>query len=79
MMDKLKLIDRGLHAKRLLEDDLLKDCFDRIEKDIFDEWRTTGLNDYDQRTDLFLTLNCLERLKARLRAILDDGNIASRS
>lgn len=78
-MDKLKLIDRGLHAKRLLEDELLKDCFDRIEKDIFDEWRTTGLNDYDQRTDLFLTLNCLERLKARLRAILDDGNIASRS
>lgn len=79
MTDKLKLIDRGLHAKRLLEDELLKDCFDRIEKDIFDEWRTTGLNDYDQRTDLFLTLNCLERLKARLRAILDDGNIASRS
>lgn len=78
-MDKLKLIDRGLHAKRLLEDELLKECFDRIEKDIFDEWRTTGVNDYDQRTDLFLTLNCLERLKARLRAILDDGNIASRS
>lgn len=79
MMDKLKLIDRGLNAKRLLEDELLKECFDRIEKDIFDEWRTTGVNDYDQRTDLFLTLNCLERLKARLRAILDDGNIASRS
>lgn len=78
-MDKLKLIDRGLNAKRLLEDELLKECFDRIEKDIFDEWRTTGVNDYDQRTDLFLTLNCLERLKARLRAILDDGNIASRS
>lgn len=78
-MDKLKLIDRGLNAKRLLEDELLKECFDRIEKDIFDEWRTTSVNDYDQRTDLFLTLNCLERLKARLRAILDDGNIASRS
>lgn len=78
-MDKAQQVIRGQHAKRLLEDDLLIECFDRIEKDIFDEWRTTGVNDYDQRTDLFLTLKCLERLKARLRAILDDGNLASRS
>ena len=78
-MDKHQQVLRGQHAKRLLEDDLLIECFDRIEKDIFDEWRTTGVNDYDQRTDMFLTLKCLERLKARLRAILDDGNLASRS
>lgn len=78
-MDKQKLIDRGHHAKRLLEDELLADCFARIEKDIFDEWKDTSVHSYDERTDLFLTLKCLERLKARLRAILDDGNIASRS
>ncbi len=78
-MDKQQQVIRGQHAKRLLEDDLLIECFDRVEKDIFDEWRTTGVNDYDERTDLFLTLKCLERLKARLRAILDDGNLASRS
>ena len=78
-MTKHEQVLRGQQAKRLLEDDLLVECFDRIEKDIFDEWRTTGVNDYDQRTDLFLTLKCLERLKARLRAILDDGSIASRS
>lgn len=78
-MDKQKLIDRGNHAKRLLEDELLVECFDRIEKDIFDEWRSTGVNDYDERTDLFLMLKCLERMKARLRAILDDGTIALRS
>jgi hypothetical protein len=79
MTDRQKLVDRGNHAKRLLEDELLVECFDRIEKDIFDEWKLTGLNNYDERTDLFLTLKCLERLKARLRAILDDGTIALRS
>ena len=78
-MDKQKIIDRGHHAKRLLEDELLIEAFDSIEKDIFEEWRSSGLNSYDERTDLFLTLKCLERLKARLRAILDDGTIASRS
>lgn len=79
MMDKQKTVQRGQHAKRLLEDELLVECFDRIEKDIFEEWRSTGVNDYDERTDMFLTLKCLERLKARLRAILDDGTIASRT
>lgn len=79
LMDKQTLVDRGLHARRLLEDELLVDCFARIEKDVFDEWKDTSVHNYDERTDLFLTLKCLERLKARLRAILDDGNIASRS
>lgn len=79
MMDKQRIIDRGHRAKQLLEDELLADCFDRIEKDIFAEWKDTSVHNYDERTDLFLTLKCLERLKARLRAILDDGTIASRS
>jgi len=79
MMDKQKQIDRGNHAKRLLEDELLIECFERIEKDIFEEWKDTSVHNYDERTDLFLTLKCLERLKARLRAILDDGTIALRS
>lgn len=77
-MDKQQIIDQGNHAKRLLEDDVLSGAFDRIERDIFDEWKATSVNDYDERSDLFLTLKCLERLKARLRALLDDATIASR-
>lgn len=78
-MTKEQIIAKGQHAKRLLEDEVLVEAFDAIEKDIFDEWRTTTIQAYDERSDLFLTLKCLERLKARLRAILDDGVIASRS
>lgn len=78
-MTKQEKIAKGEHAKRLLEDELLKDAFATIERDIFEEWRASDLHDYDQRSDLFLTLKCLERLNARLRAILDDGVIASRT
>ena len=78
-MTKQERIDRGYHAKRLLDDELLSEAFEEIEKDIFEEWKGTGTNDYEERTDLFLTLKNLERLKARLRAILDDGTLASRS
>jgi hypothetical protein len=78
-MSKQIDIEQGNHAKRLLEDEVLLDAFSRIEKDLFDEWKSSDLNEYEARTDMFLTLKCLERLKARLRAILDDGIIASRS
>lgn len=79
MTDKQKLIDKGNHAKRLLEDAVLLEAFSRVEADLFDEWKSSGTHEYDERSELFLTFKCLERLKARLRAILDDGTIASRS
>lgn len=78
-MTNQERIERGYHAKRLLDDELLAEAFETIERDIFEEWRCSDINEYEQRTDLFLTLKCIERLKARLRAVLDDGTIASRS
>lgn len=78
-MTKQERIDRGHHAKRLLDDELLSEAFEEIERDIFEEWKSTNVNAYEERTDMFLTLKCLERLKARLRAVLDDGTLASRS
>ena len=78
-MTKEEIIAKANHAKRLLEDEVLLDAFSTVEEDIYREWSSSEVNDYDKRTDLFLTLKCLERLEARLRAILDDGTIASRS
>jgi hypothetical protein len=69
-------ITKANHAKRLLEDELLKDAFAQVEKDIFEEWRMSALSDYSGRSDMFHALKGLERLKARLQAILDDGLVA---
>jgi hypothetical protein len=69
-------ITKANHAKRLLEDDILKEAFAQVEKDIFEEWRMSGYADNDTRSDMFHTLKGLERLKARLQAILDDGLVA---
>jgi hypothetical protein len=69
-------ISKANHAKRLLEDELLKEAFAQVEKDIFEEWRMSGYADNDARSDMFHTLKGLERLKARLQAILDDGLVA---
>jgi len=69
-------ISKANHAKRLLDDELLKEAFAAVEKDIFDEWRMSAHTDYSGRSDMFHTLKGLERLKARLQAILDDGLVA---
>lgn len=69
-------ISKANHAKRLLEDELLKEAFAEVERDIFEEWRLSAPADHDARSDMFHTLKGLERLKARLQAILDDGLVA---
>ncbi len=69
-------ITKSNHAKRLLEDEVLKEAFEQVEHDIFFEWKTTAPSEHSKRSDLFHTLEGLERLKARLRAILDDGVVS---
>lgn len=69
-------IARADHAKRLLEDELLKEAFEAVEHDIFEEWRNSAVTEHSTRSELFHTLKGLERLKARLQAILDDGLVA---
>jgi len=69
-------ITKANHANRLLEDDIHKEAFDAVERDIFEEWRKSAHTDYGSRSDMFHTLKGLERLKARLQAILDDGLVA---
>ena len=69
-------IIRGEHAKRLLEDELLIEAFEEVERDIFDEWKKTSSADHSERAELFHTLKGLERLKGRLQAILDDALVA---
>lgn len=69
-------ITKANHAKRLLDDDVLKEAFEDIERDIFFEWRNTSSSEHSERAELFHTLKGLERLKARLQAIFDDGVVA---
>jgi len=78
-MDKFQAIADGNHAKRLLEDETLLVAFAAVEADIYMEWRTSPVGDDRARQDLFHTLKGLERLKARLQAILDAGVLAARN
>lgn len=61
-------ITKANHAKRLLEDDILKEAFAAVEKDIFEEWRMSAPTEYGARSDMFHTLKGLDDRPPRGRS-----------
>lgn len=64
-------IQRGEHAKRLLEDSVLKDALDGIEEAVTQLWKEASTS--EQREELWFTLKGLDRFKTHLRAAVDSG------
>lgn len=75
--DEIKI--RAERARLLLNDELLREMFDTIERDAFDQWKASALNSYDERTDLFYLVKGIEALKTRLQAVIDEGLLVSRN
>ena len=69
---------REAKAKRLLEDDLLKDAFDTLEKDIMDTWVASGVDDGRARETCWLSIRLLSRIKVHLTSIVETGEMAKK-
>lgn len=66
--------DRGEHAKRLLEDSLLTEAFDKVDEAIVRDWREVA--DPEQRERLWLMLHLLGKVKGHLITVIDGGTLA---
>ena len=64
-------IQKGDHAKRLLEDPLLTEALDNIEEATINMWKDTV--DSKARNELWFTLKGLERFKTQLQSLIEDG------
>lgn len=69
--------ERGQQAKELLENPMLKDAFDKIEKYLREDWETTKGPDGDRREDIWRTLKLLENIKGQIKSIAATGKAAS--
>tara|TARA_R100000963_G_C4574555_1_gene58085 strand:+ start:67 stop:309 length:243 start_codon:yes stop_codon:yes gene_type:complete len=69
---------REAKAKRLLEDDLLKEAFDTLEKDIMDTWVASGVDDGRARETCWLSIRLLSRIKVHLTSIVETGEMAKK-
>ena len=77
--DKLnEAIGRGARAERLVNDDLLQEAFDSLERDYVRGWRDTGARDTDARERLWQAVNVLRKVKDHLAKIVADGKLAQR-
>ena len=67
---------RQQHAERLLEDSLLTEAFESLEKELTMLWLQTASTDVDQRESFWLAIRLLDRVRVHLISIVDSGKMA---
>lgn len=68
--------DRGERAKRLLENELIVEAFEKIEAEITESWRNSAVDEAEKRHNAYLMGLLLERFKQHFRVIVAGGEKA---
>lgn len=69
-------IARGARAKELMDSELLKDIFARIEADCIAGWCATSARDTDARERLWVAVQVIGLVRDHLVIIANDGKLA---
>lgn len=75
-MTKDEQIRRGEAAKRLLEDPILIESLETLERTYLESWRRTESKDVEGRERLWIALQVAEEFVRNLRAVADSGELA---
>ena len=81
MTDEAKLrqeVTRGERAKRLLENELLAEALEKIEKQIDDAWKESHADAEEIRRNAYLMHRLLQNLKSEISRIAITGDHASK-
>jgi len=78
--DKLRRdADRGARAAALLENELLKESFEKIEAGIIEVWRNdSDSEDVQRREDAWRSLKLLDALKQSLKHVVTTGEFSAK-
>ena len=69
---------REEQAKRLLNDELFKEAFSTLEKNLLDSWNSSGVSEVEAREQIWLSLRLLERIRLHLTSIIETGDMAKK-
>lgn len=81
MTDKAKLHQqqtRGYQAKRILEDELVKEAFFVMRQEIMKAWESTKIDEADVREDCFKTRQAVDRFERCFVKWVRDGEFAAK-
>lgn len=73
-----KAAERGPRAKALLDNELLKEAFEKIEQTLMDEWRNTSTEDAQRREDAWRSYKLLGALRGYLVKTVTNGDAAAK-
>lgn len=71
-------VQRAMQAEELINNPLLAEAFDAMEREYLRAWRGSGLPDLEERERLWLAIQVLEEVRKHLRVVLENGVIARR-
>jgi hypothetical protein len=69
-------INRGQRADALLKDELLRECFDALEREYIEAWRNSPARDTDGRERLWQAVQVIGKMHDHLVKVLNDGKLA---
>ena len=67
---------RAVRADALLDDELLIEAFDALEKSYIAAWRATTVDDAAGREKLFLAINIVGKVRDHLAGVVANGRLA---
>jgi hypothetical protein len=77
--DKLnEALARAARAKLLLEDELLADAFDMLDREYVKAWRESHARDTDARERLWQAVQIVAKVRSHLSSAVSNGKIAQR-
>jgi len=70
-------MDRGNKARKLLDDPLLTEAWEQVERTITEAWANAPIRDRDGQHELKLMLKALRDVRGWLEQTVTDGKIAA--
>jgi hypothetical protein len=80
MPDEIALqkdVNRAQKAGSLLDNELLKEAFEALEKSYVDFWRATKPEDQLAREKAFIAINIVGKVRDHLHAVVQNGKLAT--
>ena len=72
-------LNRAEHAKRLLEDPLLSEALDIIEKEVILQWEACPARDTEGREELWKYYKTAKKFKGILHGLIDSGKLSAQA
>lgn len=71
-------VQRAMQAEELINNPLLNETLNSMEREYLAAWRTSKLPDIEERERLWLATQVLDQVRNHLRIVLENGVVARR-